>query len=239
MGIFGQFKYENYGTEIDFAQGFFDAIKAIDERITIEDTEGNPTTAAIQYADRSSSARATFVVNLGHGAKLTFPRRYTNNQSDCVLGIVFTGRDQPIDGNQKRWGSVAYYKSEDLLILWFAGMDTAIPSGAGMSVMQLKKSDDSGYIYSTTNPGATILNATFSDGVASMTYAPILSYNAGAGKIDYAEKVCFISAGAKFLDTEAIKSCSTVAQFSSIALPDGRIFYTIGTNAMVQVEPTT
>ncbi len=238
MGVFGQFKYENYNTEIDFAQGYFDAIKAIDERITIEDAEGNPTTAAIQYADRSSSAYATFVVNLGHGAKLTFKRRYSNDRSDCLMGIVFTGRDIAIDTKQKRWGSVAYYKSEDLLILWFNGMDSAIPSSAAMSVMQLKKSD-SGYIYSTTNPGATILNATFSDGVASMTYAPVLSYNAGAGKIDYVEKSCFISAGAKFLDTEAIKSCSTVAQFSNIALPDGRIFYTIGTNAMVEIEPTT
>ena len=239
MGVFGQFKYENYNTEVDFAQGFFDAIKAIDERITIEDTEGNPTTAAIQYADRSSSACATFVVNLGHGAKLTFKRRSQNDRADCVLGITFTGRDQAIDAIQKRWGSVAYYKSEDLLILWFAGMDTAVPSSAAISVMQLKKSDDSGYIYSTTNPGATILNATFSDGVASMTYTPVLSYNAGAGKIDYVEKSCFISAGAKFLDMETIKSCSTVPQFSNIALPDGRIFYTIGTNAMVEIEPTT
>lgn len=238
MGVFGQFKYENYSTEIDFAQGFFDAIKAIDERITIEDVDGNLTTAAIQYADRSSSAYATFVVNLGHGAKLTFKRRYPNSSADCVLGIVFRGRDAAIDAIEKRWGSIAYYKSEDLLILWFAGMDTVVPSSAAMSVMQLKKSDDSGYIYSTTNPGATILNATFSDGVASMTYTPVLSYNAGAGKIDYVEKACFISAGAKFLDTEAIKSCSTVAQFSSISLPDGRIFYTIGTNAMVEVEPS-
>ena len=72
MGEFRQFIYSNTGTEITFMEGLIDVLE--DLGLTCEDASGNPTTAAAQYADRTSASQATFYFNLGHDTRLCLQR---------------------------------------------------------------------------------------------------------------------------------------------------------------------
>lgn len=88
MGEFQHITYSNAGTEIDFMDGLVNLICGLGDNITCEDTEGNPTTAALQYADLTSASQATFVFNFGGAAKLTIQRRSTNDVSNLYYRVA-------------------------------------------------------------------------------------------------------------------------------------------------------
>lgn len=128
---------------------------------------------------------------------------------------------------------IAYLKSENLAILWLGTYAvTAIPS-ASMSFLILKTANDR---FANTQKNINVLNYALIGSDSSATFSPILNYSAGAGNVDFIEKTLFVSGGAKAFETEDIKSCSTMPRFASIALPDGRNFFTIAANAMVEID---
>ena len=245
MAIFKQFIYTNTGTEIDFAQGLIDLICGLNDSITCEDVDGNPTTAAEQYADLTRELKPTFVFNFGGGLKVKLvrdeegtassthaSRRFsvvTNN--DWRFHLQFLNALALADYATTRSLFIAYLKSDDFVALWIGAYNvTALTSSSTISAIY--ENDDCYVGVGNFN----VLNSTFIGSNSSVTFSPAFSYSASAGKIDFAEQSTFVSGTAKQFSTEAIKSCSTMPQFSSIALPDGRNFFTISANAMVEVE---
>ena len=243
MAIFRQFSYTNNGTEIEFAQGLIDLICGLDEGITCEDVNGDPTTAAAAYSDLTSASKATFVFNFGNNVKMKFERNSTNNSTANGYKIYYTqsnsvntywfNNSSAVNATGARTYFISYIKSENLIVLWLGGFAVVTVSNANFSAMILRNSTNS---FSALINNVNILNQTLVGGGKSVTYSPLFQYSAEAGKIDYVDHAPFISGGSKQFDTEEILSCSTVSQFSSIALPDGRNFFAISTNAMVEIS---
>ena len=251
MAEFKQFYYSDTGTEITFIQGFIDFILSFDSSFSLEDEEGNPITVASQYEDRTSSARATFYINLGNGSKLRIQRRHTNNSNtgefefacsnDGYASVPRVSFDTSswglaIDTQYLRKFFIMYIKSDSMFILWIGGwIQTQITQG-GIALSKITSGENT---YTGFIDTIQALSATFYGNNTTSTYSPIFTYSAGAGNIDFVEKAIFTSASVKSFEVEEIKSCSTVPQWSNIALPDGRNFYAIATNAMVEVDPET
>ena len=245
MAIFRQYLYTNTGSEIDFMQGLIDLICSLGDNITCEDEHGNPTTAAAQFADLTSSSTAKFYINFGTstehqtGYRLCILRN-TNNSQMCKV-YKFDNRDI-----QYEWGNdyvatetsrsfyITYLKSDNFFALWIGAYNINNITSTLYSVMRMTN-NSSKYIAYVIG-GYNIISATFTGNDTSVTFSSLFQYSAGAGKIDYVNHAPFISGGAKQFESSDIYSCSTVPQFSSIALPDGNNYYTIGTNAMVKVE---
>lgn len=237
MAEFKQFTYTNNGTEIDFMQGLVDLICGLDDSITVEDANGNPTTVAEQYADLTSASTARFYVNFGNNQRLDMRRNFANS-AGC-RNFVFNGYNALYSLNNlgvmdraTRSFLVIYLKSENLLVFWIGAYNATSISGAIASALVLKTTNDR---FANVQTNVNVLNYNLVGSNSTVTYSPIFAYSAGAGNIDFAEKAIFVSGGVKAIETEDIKSCSTMPQFASIALPDGRNFFTIATNAMVEV----
>lgn len=243
MAIFRQFTYTSNGTEIEFAQGLIDLICGLDNGITCEDVNGNPTNASEAYADLTSASKATFIFNLGNNVKLKFERNGTNNstaksyriyynQSNNVV-VNWFGDNHSVDSRITRKFFISYLKSENLIVLWIGGYTAIAIPNSQVSAMMLKNGNDK---YSMAINNANVLNQTLIGNAISVNYSPLFQYSDDAGKIDYIDHAPFISGGVKQFDSEEIFSCSTVSQYSSIALPDGRNFFAISTNAMVEIS---
>lgn len=243
MAVFKQFTYTNNGTEVDFMQGLIDLICGLDESITVEDENGDPTTAAAQYADLTSASKAAFYLNFGNNRKLSLARAYTNDRVCAQLYINIFGAGDRIWNYSNQNGAVmaeknrsvfiAYIKSESLIVLWIGDYNITAITNAGDSIMKVKTGNDS---FTAGLYNINIMGAQFVGSNSSATFSPVFQYSAGAGNVDFIEKAVFVSGGAKAFETEDIKSCSNMPQFASIALPDGRNFFTIATNAMVQID---
>lgn len=239
MAEFKQFLYTNTGTEIEFMQGFIDLLCGLGEGITCEDENGNPTTAAAQFADLTSSSTAKFYINFGTGYRLCILRN--NNNSGVCKVYKFDNRDI-----QYEWGNdnvmtstsrsffVTYLKSDNFFAIWIGAYNINAITSTLYSAMRMVNDSHKylGYLVG----GYNIISATFSGNNTSVTFSPLFAYSMGAGKVDYIEHSPFISGGVKQFDCEDIFSCSTVPQFSSIALPNGKNYFAIGTNAMVEVD---
>lgn len=244
MVEFKQFTYTNIGTEIEFMQGLIDLICGLCDGITCEDADGNPTTAADQYADLTSAGQAKFVFNFGNGIKLTLMRWYTNDQNCSLYRIM----DTPHTSNELYYGTsagvmteatrqffIAYIKSDTLGALWLGQNNTTSIGAVRTSILKINTTSDT---FVSRVSGASVMSGTFVGSNLSATFSAMPPYAVEAGHIDYINSATFVSTGVKQFDTKEICSCSTVPQFASIALPDGRNFFTIATNAMVEIDPT-
>ena len=241
MGVYNKFTYTNTGSEIDFMQGLIDIIVGLGA--TCEDTEGNPTTAALQYADLTSESQATFVFNFGGNAKLTIQRRGTNNNSVNFLRVstpqystddlAFAFAPQYATEQTNRTLNLAYYKSNDFIAIWFIWYNRTAITQATCNFACLEANND---VFYSSAGGYNAITGSFLGTTISGTLFASLKYSAGAGNIDYIENTLFISSGVKQFGTSAIVSCSTVPQFSSIALPNGKNYFTLTTNLMVEVD---
>lgn len=240
MAEFKQFTYTNNGTEIDFMQGFIELLQSLDNNIAIQDKDGNPTTVADQYADLTSASRAQFLIDFGNGNKLNMTRQYANNSGarefTGTAQIRYTNSNYTAMTQGARSFFVAYLKNENILMLWLGWYNVENISGASISVIVLNNNNVRFTALGTsTNP----LGYNLVGNNTTITYSPVFAYSAGAGNIDFVEKAVFVSGGSKAFETEEIKSCSTIPQFTSIALPDGRNFFTVATNAMIEIDSTT
>lgn len=238
MAEFKQFTYTNTGTEADFMQGLIDLIHNLDEGVTVEDIDGNPTTVEEQLA---VGLQADFYFNFGNGQRMRLRRNFSNG-SGCRnyalngTTILYSANNSGVADKVTRSYFVTYVRSDNILFLWLGAYNvTSISSSAG-SASVIKNAEDK---FANAQNNTSPLSYNLVGNNTTITYSPVFAYSAGAGNIDFVEKAVFVSGGSKAFETEEIKSCSTMPQFASIALPDGRNFFTVATNAMVQIEPTT
>lgn len=248
MAEFRQFVYTNTGTEIDFMEGLVDLICGLDSSITVVDVNGNPTTVAEQYEERSSTNIPQFIFEFGTGFNLGIKRNNTtDNPVDKIqVGVgsgtnisykgSFWGGNFAIDTDASRGQYIAYLKSDTMIGIWIGAYTGSFTSSVSASILKL--------ITPTANyVGGVISNAVMTSNFISnnstSTLYTLLSYNAGAGNIDYINHSMFMSGGAKSFAFPDIYSCSTVSIGTSIALPNGKNYFAIGTNSMVEVDPTS
>lgn len=249
MAIFKQFVYAKQGTEYDFWNGLFDIITGLDEGIRIEDANGNLTTVDAQLEDRTSASQATFYCNFGNGVIYRLGRAYSNNASTdqvfirdnlgSLAGAWWNGRYM-IDDVATRSVFVAYIKSENFVWFGISAFNSNI-SGINRAATRLKVNGNV-YAKSTQNnipvptPSNVPNNDTFIGENSSVVFAPFFNFAEEAGKISYINKAVFVNGGARQFETEEIKTCSNVPLWSSIALPDGKNYLAIGTNAMIELD---
>lgn len=242
MGVYNKFTYTNNGTEIDFMQGLIDFMVGLGA--TCEDTEGNPTTAAAQYADLSSASHATFVFNFGGNAKLTIQRRGANNQAINFLNVStpqYSTNDLAIayathyvTEQTERALNIAYYKSNDFIVIWLIWYNRTAITQATYNFACLKANND---VFYSSASGYNAITGSFLGTTINGSLSALLPYSAGAGRIDYIENASFVSSGVKQFGTPAVLSCSTVPQFSNISLPNNKNYFALSANLMVDVTP--
>ena len=240
MAIFRQFKYTTNTTEIEFMQGLIDLICGLGPNITCEDTEGNPTTAALQFADLTSASKATFVFNFGNDTKLTMVRANNNSETSKNYYINDTqlqfgwANTAPTEVSTDRAYSIAYIQGTDICGIWFGNYNSSGMGSMYRSYVRLLINSNN---YVGTTNGHNVFNSAFIGENSSINYVSSLPYSSGAGQIDYFDHVVFTSNGIKALDFYGLYACSTVTQYSSISLPNGKNFIALTTNAMLDVTP--
>ena len=242
MTTFRQFTYTNNGTEIDFLQGFIDLICGLDSDITCEDSNGNTTTAAAQFSDMTSSGRADIFFNFGNSLKIEFKRTATNNSNangyqiynngSSVTTVRQTNQAQSPTTSMARSYFVTYIKTDSILILWLGHWYTTLITAAIYSLMRIKTANDN---YLTNMAGTNPIGGTFTNDNSSVVFSSVLPYACQAGNIDMIGKSVFVSGGTKAFDTDEIQSCSTVSQFSTLALANGKNYFAIGNNAVIEL----
>lgn len=243
MAIFKQFTYTKTGTEIEFLQGFIDLICGLDSDITCEDINGNETTAAAQFADLSSNSRADIFFNFGNALKIEFRRAASNasstygyqiiNNGTQLLTLRYASSGTNVTTSAERSFFISYIKSSNVIALWLANYNVSAIANATYTLMRIKTANDN-YLMNaySNNP----IGGTFTNDNSSVVLSTVLPYACVAGSVDIIEKTIFTSGGVKALEITDIKSCSTVSQFSSIALPNGKNYFAIGTNNLVEIE---
>lgn len=251
MAEFKQFTFSDNGTEITFMENFIATILNLDDSFSLENESGESITVASEFEDRTSSKTATFYINLGNGTRLKFLRNKSNNQRGASYGVSFSGSSYSVSASMgfdtTTWGLdidsvitrpvfIGYLKSDTILILWLSGYSTQTISS---SACVLSKITDGSNIYTGFINSANPMSASFIYNNTSFTYVASLPYAQSAGNIDFINSTSFISGGVKQFSCTDILSCSTVPQWSSIALPNSKNYLAIGTNALVEVEPTT
>ena len=242
MGVYNKFTYTNTGTEIDFMQGLIDIFTGLGA--TCEDTNGNPTTAAAQYADLTSASQATFVFNFGGNAKLTIQRRGTNNQAINFLNVstpqsstnnlAIAYAPEYATTQTERALNIAYYKSSNLNIIWLIWYNQTAITQASYNFACLKANND---VFYSSSTGYNAITGSFLGTTINGNLSALLQYSANAGYIDYIENAAFVSSGVKQFGTPAVSSCSTVPQFSNISLPNNKNYFSLSANLMVDVTP--
>ena len=241
-----QFSYSSNGTEIEFMQGFINLICGLDTDITCEDASGNATTAAAQFADLTSASKASFFFNFGNTLRIEFRRGATNNANSSSYTIYnnttniktmnFTSNANIPTASATRTFFVGYTKSGNVICLWLGQHNVSALANATYSLIRVKTSNDNylGNIGSSSVMTSTLYNAN-----SSATFVSALPYYCQSGYIDYIGSAKFVSGGTKQFETSEIYSCSTISSFSSIALPNGKNYFAIGTNSIVEVDPST
>lgn len=245
MAEITQYLYTNSGTELDFIQGIIDIICDMDDNITLEDINGNPTTVAAQYADLTSASQADFYLRFNDNFRLELKRGGNNSISTYNYSFKspLVSRDVRFANAGKtpvtewtRQYYVTYIKGANVRILYFGDYNVSALSGVNCSLIYLK---DSGEVYVGHMNSNIALSANLYGDTDTLTYSALLPYAAEAGNIEYVGTTSFMSGGTKALTTSEIYSCSTINQFSSIGLPNGKNYFAIGTNALVEVDPST
>ena len=199
MAIFRQFMYSNSDTEIEFMQGFIDLICA-DGDIICEDAEGNPTTAAAQYADLTSASTAAFYFNFGDGCRFSLIRGASNNNTANTFTaypiidnynttVYFLGSTYAPTATTTRAFFIRLIKSDNLFYL---GIGNYSMSTSKIILFHCKAGNTS--VYGMAGFNQSLLSATMqTPDSTQIKYQSILPYSAGAGNIDFVEKSIFIS----------------------------------------------
>ena len=245
MAEITQYLYTNSGTELDFIQGIIDIICDMDDNITLEDINGDPTTVAAQYADLTSASQADLYLRFNDNFRLELKRGANNGIATYNYSfksflinrdVRFANAGKTPATEWTRRYYITYIKGANVRILYFGDYNSSALSGVYCSLIYLKDSDE---VYVGHTNSNTVLNASLFGDVSTLTYSALLPYSAGASNIDYVGVTSFMSGGTKALTTDEIYSCSTINQFSSIALPNGKNYFAIGTNALVEIDPST
>ena len=238
------------GTEIEFIQAFIDVFCNLGTGITCEDTNGAPTTAALQYADLTSASTATFVFNVGNNIKLRFYRNY-DNSANCVryrFCIDGSSDSNFIDCSSTSYAALtvatrAFFittiKSDNFFAMWAASYSASSIPGSGSSLPCIMRILDSGENYVMINPktnNTAFRNSFTSNNNISVSYKQLFNYTTGAGNIDYIDHTVFTSSNTKVFDFPEIYSCSNLTFGTSISLPNNRNFWAIDTNAMIEID---
>lgn len=249
MAEFRQFIYTNTGTEIDFMEGLVDLICGLDSSITVVDVNGNPTTVAEQYEERSSTNTPQFIFEFGTGFNFGIKRNNTtNNPVDKIqVGVgsgtnityygSFWGNSLAIDTDAARKQFVAYLKSDTMAGIWIGQYNGSFTANVRASILKLI-TPTANYVGGIYNSNA-VMTSNFISNNSTNTLYTLLSYSSAAGNIDYINHSIFMSGGVKSFTFPDIYSCSTVSMGTSIALPNGKNYFAIGTNSMVEVDPST
>ena len=246
MAEFRSFLYTDTGTEITFMQGLIDLICGLDSNITCVDANGNPTTAAAQI-DGVYAHRAMFVFKLGNSAVMALARWRGNSEATYIYGyqpnypsdsgeiaVYYASNGLAYNATATRSYFVSYYKNDDVVLLWLGSYNTNNINNALCSAAMLKTSND---CFGVSVTGRNPLGAALLGNDSSAVYSPFFQYSETAGHIDFIEKSVFASGETKVFETQIIKSCSIVPQFSNIALSNNRTFFAIAKNAMVETTP--
>ena len=246
MAVFRQFLYTNNGNEIAFMQGFVDLILNLGVDIKVEDASGNEITVADAYSDLTSATMATFYLNFGAGNRIKFRRGNHNATnidhfwvSDAAESFnlrVYFGGDMTIGATVARSFYVTYIKSENFFAFWFGDYNI---SSISSSKINFSRVINAGEKYFELASGINPLSNNYLGNNISGKITSFLNYAAPAGYIDYVDSAPFISGGTKQFEISEVKQCSTIPQFSSISLPNGKNYLAIHTNAMVEVDPET
>lgn len=238
---FRSYKYTSTGTEIDFLQGFIDLVNGLDDDITCVDENGDPVTAAqilgeggtaYFYVDFNNSNAPTikFARERGIGSGAHLYGLYVNNE--YWKSLVFSYDDYGVGVQTPRSWEITLLKGESVVGLWIGSYAATSVSNSDCSFMRIKTTNDNYFaVLNTIN----IMTATFYSSDSSATFKTILPYNAGAGNIDYVQYAIFESGGTRAAVIEDIYSCSNVTAWSTIALPNGKNYVAVHTNAMIEL----
>lgn len=125
--------------------------------------------------------------------------------------------------------------------LVFVKFDTLVEwsSNRGATFLYVKNTSEHffGYVTNNDNPDFHAIPLTDGNGGSSYYIKPILSYIADSGCLDYINKGFVFLATTKFAEMPELVSCTTIVADSSISLPDGRNFYALGTNTLIEIDP--
>lgn len=238
-------------TEIQFVQRIIDLITGIDPRITCN------TTAAQQYADLTSASRATFDIDIDGKFQIRLKRSATNNTQTAqyIYSIIVNGNEYKISNAARWWTTntigtgtvsngffrVSAFITENVIFLWFGsnyGTNVSIfPTSNPYSVGLIKDDNNNSFcngVWNSTNIEDTPFYKC-SDGTANYLLVKPLNYTEGAGTIAYIDKNPISSDGAFSSFAKDILACSTVALGASVALPNGKNYFAIGTNIMCEI----
>lgn len=240
MGEFRQMSYANQGTEIEFMQGFVDFICGLWEGTTCEDAEGNEVTMAELYAD--TTATPQFYLNFGGGIRLEV-HRYAAVSTATNIWVVnaryvqFMSQSTGYNIQATRAFNLIYIVSSDFLWCILGGFNSSGFNTYSCTLINFQRNN---VIYNSVISGSSPSNAQFYGNDNSSVYLQqIFNFTSGAGQIDYSLKTPMCVSGVKVFDIEYICSCSNVTAGTSFALPNGKNYYAIGTNWMVEVDPPT
>lgn len=243
MGQFRQMTYTNAGNEIDFMQGLIDMIADV-LGVSATDSSGNPTTAAEQFADSTATAQFWFFLGDNFNFRLIRGARndaatyqYAYAWGDGYANYFSFGVEKLPSVETTRSVFFAYAKTENAGLIWIKSSDTVsmAANGAGAIVVR-----NGGKTYAA---GAgwiqNLLSLPLLGDNKTVYWQSALGYANAAGAIDYIEKSIFTSGGVKLFDCADFKTCSTVAAYQSIATANGRNFYTLATNFMIELDSET
>lgn len=242
-----QYTFSVTGTEIEFVQAFIDMFCSLGAGITCEDTSGNPTTAALQYADLTSASTATFVFNMGNNIKLRFWRNDVNS-ANCVryrfsidgasdsYFIDCASTSVPVSTVTVRAFFLTTVKSTNFFAIWTCGYNlTSIPSSTPC-IMRILNNGENYVMINPKSNNTAFRNIFTSNNNVNVGYKQLFNYAASAGNIDYIDHTIFTSSNTRVFNFPEIYSCSNLTFGTSIALPNNRNFWAIDTNAMIELD---
>ena len=244
MAAFRQFLYTNNGNEIEFMQGFVDLILNLGVDIKVEDASGNEITVADAYSDLTSATTATFYLNFGTGTtRMKFQRGnhnaaaidhfWVSDPTETIRTRAYFGGDMYVGTSAARSFYVTYIKGENFFAFWLGDYNI---SSVSSSKLNFSRITNAGAKYFEFSTGINPLSNNYSGNNTSGRITSFLNYAAPAGQIDYIDSAPFISGGTKQFETSDVKQCSTIPQFSSIALPIGKNYFAISANAMIELD---
>lgn len=236
-------------TEIEWVQRIIDTICGIDSRVTCN------TTAAAQYADLTSAARATFDIDINGKYKLRLKRSATNNTqtSQYIFSIIVNESEYSISSAIRMWttntagtGTVSngYFKVSALvtdndIIMWFGaayGSEISDIFPKNYASGYISGASDAAYCFGVYNSNDIIAQALYkTDGLTGFSLVKPLNFTEAAGNIAIINN-CFnpIASSGAFADfTKDLISCSTLTIGSSVII-DGEAYLAIGTNLLIK-----
>ena len=239
-------------TEKEWVQRIINLIVSMDSRITCD------TDADEQYADSTSSGRATFDIDIGGHYILRLKRRNTNNNttSGYIFSIVVDDVEYYISSSTLRfWYSsttanstvangyfkVSTFIADDFIFMWFGvHHDTSIAAvfPSAYSTSFITDEDDETYAngYDNSNNITSKSYYKCSDGGSGYTLSKCLNYIDQVGTISYLANmyVPIYSNGnpSKFAQGLIASSTRTLGDY---LIFDGKNYFAVGTNILAEI----